>query len=131
MTALISDRQKNSRTKLLLCFVLLSVFICFSQLIGVTSSCQEHLIEAQARVHQLDSTIDNGSQTIAEKCDLVEHLLSFDNSIHDLILCVWLLLGITLLVIPLLYTSLIFVEPIERQVQKIRRRHLRFCVFLE
>ena len=131
MTALIPDRQKNSRAKLLLCFVLLSVFICFSQLIGVTSSCQEHLIEAQARVHQLDSTIDNGSQTIAEKCDLVEHLLSFDNSIHDLILCVWLLLGITLLVIPLLYTSLIFVEPIERQVQKIRRRHLRFCVFLE
>lgn len=131
MTALISDRQKNSRAKLLLCFVLLSVFICFSQLIGVTSSCQEHLIEAQARVYQLDSTIDNGSQTIAEKCDLVEHLLSFDNSIHDLILCVWLLLGITLLVIPLLYTSLIFVEPIERQVQKIRRRHLTFCVFLE
>ena len=131
MTALISHRDKKFRAKLLLGFVLLSVFICFSQLVGATSSCKDHLIEAQARVHQLDSAIDSGTQAVAQKCDLVEHLLSFENSMNDLLLCAWLLLGIALLVIPLLHAPPLFVEPVERQVQKVRRRHLRFCVFLE
>lgn len=131
MTALISNRDKHFRAKLLLSFVLLSVFICFSQLVGVTSSCQDHLIEAQARVHQLDSTIDTGSQQVAQKCDLVEHLLSFENNMHDLLLCAWLLLGVALLLIPLLHAPPLVFEPLEQQVQKVRRRHLRFCVFLE
>ncbi|EHN69807.1 hypothetical protein [Aliivibrio fischeri] len=131
MSTLISNRNKQFRAKLLLCLVLLSVFICFSQLIGVTSSCKDHLIEAQTKVHQLEAVTGSDSQQIAPKCELVEHLLSFENSMHDLLLGAWLFIAIALVVIPLLHSPPIFIEPIERQVQKVRRRHLRFCVFLE
>ncbi|MFA1560084.1 copper resistance protein [Aliivibrio fischeri] len=131
MSTLISNRNKQFRAKLLLCLVLLSVFICFSQLIGVTSSCKDHLIEAQTKVHQLEAVTGSDSQQIAPKCELVEHLLSFENSMHDLLLGAWLFIAIALVVIPLLHSPPIFIESIERQVQKVRRRHLRFCVFLE
>ncbi len=131
MSTLISNRNKQFRAKLLLCLVLLSVFICFSQLIGVTSSCKDYLLEAQTKVHQLEAVTGSDSQPIAPKCELVEHLLSFENSMHDLLLAAWLFIAIALVVIPLLHSPPIFIEPIERQVQKVRRRHLRFCVFLE
>lgn len=127
----LSDQRKTRRASVLLSIVLLSVFICFSQLSGVTSSCKEHLRQSQANLHQLDASHSTQADDISEKCDLVEQLLNFELGImHDMPL-LWLFFTLVIAALSLLHappdTYLRFESSSPQRV----RRHLTLCVFLE